>query len=137
MKKFLHFALFVIVLSSCGNARGLQDAKADGVQVAEEATESAEVAQESAADGFALTDTGVGPIVLGMKVSEIPSSVAGLYDRVEKVETPDAEEYHFFKGETAVFSAEDSGDGIVSGISLWNESGLKVATSNGEDYISM
>lgn len=137
MKKIIHFAFFVIVLSSCGNARGLQDAQAaDGMQAAVETT-SSEVAQENAADRFALTDTGVGPIVLGMKVSEIPSSVAGLYDRVEKVETPDAEEYHFFSGETALFSAEDTGDGIVSGISLWNESGLKVATSNGEDYISM
>ena len=107
-----------------------------GCGASESGTESK--GQESAAqtEGYALTDKGVGPITLGMKTSDIPAAVAGLYDRVEKVETPDAEEYQFFMGETAVFSAEDYGDGIVSGISLWNESPVKVATSSGENYIS-
>jgi len=84
---------------------------------------------------FSLTDSGVGPIVLGMKVADIPASVSGLYDRVQKEETPDAEEYQFFMGEIPVFTAGDYGDGIISIISLFNESPVKVATTSGQDYI--
>ncbi|MCM1152577.1 MAG: hypothetical protein NC328_02840 [Muribaculum sp.] len=87
--------------------------------------------------GFSLSDKGIGDIILGMKVSDIPQSVSGLYERVEKVETPDAEEYQFFMGENAIFAAGDYGDGIVSYISLFNESPITIATSSGSDYIEL
>ncbi|MCM1319123.1 MAG: hypothetical protein NC217_01930 [Muribaculaceae bacterium] len=88
-------------------------------------------------EGFVLNDKGVDIIVLGMKVSDIPDHISGLYDHFEKVETPDAEEYQFFMNDSAIFAAGDFGDGIISYISLFNESPIRIATSSGSDYIEL
>lgn len=135
MKQIFIMALLGIGAVACGNAKQANEGVASDATVADNQTEVA--AAETKTGELALVDNGVGPIVLGMSVADIPSSVTGLYDRVEKVETPDAEEYQFFSGETALFSAEDWGDGKVSAISLWNESPVKVATTSGEGYISL
>lgn len=135
MKQIFIMALLGIGAVACGNAKQANEGVASDATVADNKTEV--VAAETKTEEFVLADNGVGPIVLGMSVADIPSSVTGLYDRVEKVETPDAEEYQFFSGETALFSAEDWGDGKVSAISLWNESPVKVATTSGEGYISL
>lgn len=135
MKQIFIMALLGIGAVACGNAKQANEGVASDATVADNKTEV--VAAETNTEEFVLADNGVYPIVLGMNVADIPSSVTGLYDRVEKVETPDAEEYQFFSGETASFSAEDWGDGKVSAISLWNESPVKVATTSGEGYISL
>lgn len=135
MKQIFIMALLGIGAVACGNAKQANEGVASDATVADNKTEV--VAAETKTEEFVLADNGVGPIVLGMSVADIPSSVTGLYDRVENVETPDAEEYQFFSGETALFSAEDWGDGKVSAISLWNESPVKVATTSGEGYISL
>lgn len=135
MKQIFIMALLGIGAVACGNAKQANEGVASDATVADNKTEV--VAAETNTEEFVLADNGVGPIVLGMNVADIPSSVTGLYDRVEKTETPDAEEYQFFSGENALFSAEDWGDGKVSAISLWNESPVKVATTSGEGYISL
>lgn len=135
MKQIFIMALLGIGAVACGNAKQANEGVASDATVADNQTEV--VAADTKTEEFVLADNGVGPIVLGMSVADIPSSVTGLYDRVEKTETPDAEEYQFFSGETALFSAEDWGDGKVSAISLWNESPVKVATTSGEGYISL
>lgn len=136
MKQIFIMALLGIGAVACGNAKQANEGVASEAAVAAD-NKTEVVAAETNTEEFVLADNGVGPIVLGMSVADIPSSVTGLYDRVEKTETPDAEEYQFFSGETALFSAEDWGDGKVSAISLWNESPVKVATTSGEGYISL
>ena len=61
-----------------------------------------------AAQGFKVTDTSVGPLKIGMAVGQIPASVDGLYDRVDK------EDYriNFYQGEDLVIQAEEYGSGL-------------------------
>lgn len=122
MKKTLILAAMTLAMCACGNA-------------ASNPAPAPQTAEEIVQMQYELTDQGVGPIRLGMKVAEIPPLVPGLYDRVEKVETPDADEYQFFKGEQAIFAATDEGDGEVGIISLFNESPIPVKTANGENWV--
>lgn len=133
MKKQIFILLFAVGLTACGNAKQQEQASVEKSN--SQATEQVDKDATSTTD-IALTDNGVGPIVLGMKVSNIPAVVPNLYDRVEKVQAPDVEEYHFYRGDTALFSAEDSGDGIIDGISIFSGSPIPVKTTNGEIYIS-
>lgn len=125
--KLILSALLAAGLTACGNAKQ-QDSAPD--------TTAAIEVTDTQTEEYALTDNGVGPIVLGMNVADIPSSVPGLYDRVEKVTTPGGEEYHFYEAETALFSAEDPDEGVICGISLFNESPIPCKTADGETYIS-
>lgn len=128
MNRLILSMLLAIGMTACGNAK-----QQDNTVPADSGSIATETQQEKE---YALTDTGVGPITLGMNVADIPASVSGLYERVEQVTTPDGVEYHFYQGETALFSAEDPDEGIVCGIGLFNESPIPVKTSNNEPYIS-
>lgn len=130
MKIYLFSALFLLAIAVC-SAKENTSQEGANTEIAAEA-----VATDNNTVVLELTDNGIGPIVLGMNVGDIPVSVAGLYDRVEKETTPDGEEYQFYAGETALFSAGDPDEGIITSISLFNESPIVDKTTKGEAYIS-
>ena len=74
-----------------------------------------------AAQGFKVTDTSVGPLKIGMAVGQIPASVDGLYDRVDK------EDYriNFYQGEDLVIQAEEYGSGL-SKITAYEKANVSV-----------
>ena len=74
-----------------------------------------------AAQGFKVTNTSVGPLKIGMAVGQIPASVDGLYDRVDK------EDYriNFYQGEDLVIQAEEYGSGL-SQITAYEKANVSV-----------
>lgn len=102
----------------------------------------ADTANEMAADTITLTyilsDKGIGDIVLGMQTSDIPDSIAGLYDHVEKYEGKSFVGYSFVQDSIETFNAEDTDfDGRINLIALRGESPLKAAAGNGIVCIGM
>ena len=93
---------------------------------------------DTVASAYTLSDEGIGGIVLGMRASDIPDSVAGLYSHVEKYEGKSFIGYSFVMDSIETFKAEDTDfDGKVNLISLSGESSLKAASGNGLVYIGM
>lgn len=87
---------------------------------------------------FTLSSNGVGDIVLGMPTTDIPESIAGLYDRVEKYEGKSIIGYSFVLDSIETLSAEDTDfDGKINLIALRGDSPLKAATGNGFIHIGM
>ena len=74
-----------------------------------------------AAQEFKVTNTSVGPLKIGMAVGQIPASVDGLYDRVDK------EDYriNFYQGEDLVIQAEEYGAGL-SQITAYEKANVSV-----------
>lgn len=131
MKKIFSILCVALALSvaSCGGAGSKASADADSA--------TATVA-DTTTPTYTLSDNGVGDIVLGMQASDIPDSIAGLYDRVEKYEGKSIIGYSFVLDSIETLSAEDTDfDGKINLIALRGESPLKAATGNGFIHIGM
>ena len=91
---------------------------------------------QTISEKYTLTEKGVGPIVLGMNVDKIPASVTDLYDRIEKVSTPDAEAILFYNGEDVIFSLEyDETDGTVYMVCISDYSPITNSTKSGDTCV--
>lgn len=97
-----------------------------------------EVATDTVVTDYVLTDSGIGGVNLAMPVAEIPDSVAGLYDRVDKYEGKSFVGYSFVLDSIETFNAEDTDfDGKINLIALRGGSPIKADTGNGPAYIGM
>lgn len=131
MKKIFPILCATLALSvaSCGAAGSKASADADSA--------TASVA-DTTTPTYTLSGNGVGDIVLGMQASDIPDSITGLYDRVEKYEGKSIIGYSFVLDSIETLSAEDTDfDGKVNLIALRGDSPLKAATGNGFIHIGM
>lgn len=101
MKKLLCMLLIGISCAACGNAT--------------EKTEATEktAATKSAPAGITVNKESVGPIKLGMKLSQLPSKVEGLYDTIVE-ENSDMVLYSFYlNGETVITTNGDDSIEII------------------------
>ena len=131
MKKIFSILWLALTLSvaSCGGAgsKSFSDADSATTTVADTITPS-----------YTLSDNGVDDIVLGMQVSDIPESIAGLYNRVEKYEGKDFIGYSFVLDSIETLNAEDTDfDGKINLVALRGESPLKAETANATLYLGM
>ena len=130
MKKLILALALAATLTACGNANQQSSATEAYTTDAQAATD------DVPASGFVLTDTGVGPIVLGMKGSDIPASVEGLYDRTANEMAGDSDIITCYLNGNSVITAELEEDGNVCGISVSSEAPVEIKTSTGEAYIN-
>ena len=103
---------FATAVISCGG--GSSDRVADSVGSAvEKADEAVDVPSDvlMCADSVYLSSGGAIPI--GLDVTDIPESIDGLYDNVERDTQESIGEYHFMHGEEYIFTALDFGDGRI------------------------
>ena len=77
MKKSVIILSSVLLFAACINNQGT---------ATEDTTNTAQTEQvaEEPQSAFELTDKGVDPILLGMKINNVPESVEGLYDKYTK-----------------------------------------------------
>ena len=132
MKKIslILYSVAVMGMLSCGGNGNGSVKDADSVEI--------EVETPAVATTWNLTEKGIGDVTLGMDVAEIPDSVAGLCDHVEKYEGKDFVGYSFTLNNVETFQAQDTDfDGKVNLIAVQGESKLKATTGNGPVYIGM
>lgn len=114
---------------SCGGTVNKSTSDADTATV---------TAVDSIASTYTLTENGIGDIVLGMQTSDIPESISGLYDRVDKYEGKSFTGYSFVLDSTETFNAEDTDfDGKINLIALRGNSPLKATAENVTIYIGL
>lgn len=114
---------------SCGGSGNKPASVADTATV---------TAVDTSAPAYTLMGSGIGDIVLGMQASDIPESIAGLYDRVDKYEGKSFTGYSFVLNSIETFNAEDTDfDGKINLIALRGNSPLKATAVNGLIYIGL
>lgn len=131
MKKIFSILCTALALSvvSCNGTRSKSDTSADT---------TTETSVDTIAPTYTLTDNGISDIVLGMPTSNIPDSIAGLYDRVEKYEGKDFVGYSLLLDSIETLNAEDSDfDGKINLIALRGESPLKADTPSGLIFLGL
>lgn len=113
MKKI---ALLLIVLPLIASCTG-QKKESKDTDTTPEFVKEAELAIDTITLP-SLTPEGLGPVRVGMVLDSVPQGVVGLYDRIERDATPDAEVYNFMMGEETMFSVLDFGSSHVDVICL-------------------
>lgn len=104
----------------------------EGSKSSSDTDAATETVTDTITPAYALSDKGVGDIVLGMLASDIPDSIAGLYDRVDRYEGKDFIGYSFVRDSIETIGAEDTDfDGKINLIALRGESPLKADTPSG------
>lgn len=95
-----------------------------------------EVEADTITSKLSLTENGIGDVTLGMAVADIPESINGLYDRVDRYDGKSFTGFSFVKDSIEVFNAEDTDfDGKLNLIALRGDSPLKAETDRGVLYI--
>lgn len=114
MKKLIFAGICLLMLGSCSGR------KADGNSAS--SSDSAQTAEmESPIAGetdYYLTADSIGPVTVGMKVSDLPQAIANLYDVVLPTETPDAMAYTYLLADVPQFTIYDFMNGDVDVIAL-------------------
>lgn len=123
----LTILLFIILTGCSGKGKG---GEVDS-HISETATAADDIPAEQPADIF-LTPQGVGAIVIGMKVEEIPDMVEGLYDSVIPEEGYESNSYLFMQNGEAIFTAYEFTPGTIDVISADSRS-VKVKISENEE----
>lgn len=129
MKKLIYALTLASTLTACGNANQQSATEAEN-------TTAQATTEDASTPGFVLTDTGTGPIVLGMKGSDIPASVEGLYDSTANEMAGDTDIITCYLDGNTMLTAELDEDGNVCGISVSSEAPVEIKTSTGEAYIN-
>lgn len=78
-----------------------------------------------------LTKDSVGAISIGMPVSDVPSSIEGIYSEVKNGESEDAVTLEFYDGDRPLFVAYDFGEGKIDMINVIGMD-VRVRTPKGE-----
>ncbi|MCC8175141.1 MAG: hypothetical protein LUC85_03675 [Bacteroidales bacterium] len=129
MRKLLISSIIFAALTSCGNGnQSSQEATTDTVA---EAIEAPAQPQE-----LVLTDTGVGPIQLGMNAANVPATVEGLYDRTAREMACDDEIITGYLNDNTIITMELDENDNISGISVSSDAPVKIQTTSGDPYIS-
>ena len=131
MKKIFSILYTALAMSvvSCGGT---------GNKSVSDADTATATSVDTIAPTYTLTDNGISDIVLGMLASDIPDSIAGLYDRVDKYEGKDFVGYSFVLDSIETLNAEDSDfDGKINLIVLRGESPLKADTPSGLIFLGL
>lgn len=125
MKKLMFMALSAVILSGCG---GNKAEKADSDSIAE-----AEIMEAVAAvrNASYITNEGVGPVHIGLPMTEVADSVPGLYNHKENGASPDAVTITFSDADGEQFVAYDFGEGKVDVINVIGNA-LAVSAPNGD-----
>lgn len=118
IKNFLIVAGAALLLASCSSRQ--KDSASVGADTDSAFIQEAEAKADSidAVLPF-LTPDSLGPVKTGMKVSDLPQGVPGLYDNVSMDNNGDGGHvYTFMMGTEAMFDVYDFGEGTVDVISL-------------------
>lgn len=127
------FSIFLATL-----ALSVASCSGSGSKSASNADTTIETAVDTIAPTFTLSGKGISDIVLGMQTSDIPESITGLYDRVDKYDGKSFVGYSFVLDSIETLNAEDTDfDGKINLIALRGKSPLKTSTGNGTIYLGM
>lgn len=122
-------ATLALSVASCGGAGSKSASDADTATV---------TAVDTIVPTYTLSENGIGAIVPGMQTSDIPESITGLYDRVDKYDGKSFVGYSFVSDSIEIFNAEDTDfDGKVNLIALRGNSPLKATAGNVTIYIGL
>lgn len=102
------------ILSSCGGKK--TSANADSIRP--DSTGQAELLPDSIDSGYYLTADSIGPVHVGMALSDIPDRCPDLYDAQMPAETPDATAVTFLRNMDPIFTVYDFMEGKVDVIVL-------------------
>lgn len=102
------------ILSSCGGKK--TDSNADSIRP--DSTGQAELLPDSIDSGYYLTADSIGPVHVGMALSDIPDRCPDLYDAQVPAETPDATAVTFLRNMDPIFTVYDFMEGKVDVIVL-------------------
>lgn len=116
-------------VSSCSNGEKQQDTVDSAVSPLDTFSLADLPIEEN--DSFSFTSAGVGPVKVGMKVSDLPVQVKGLYDKYLVSQTPDAVAYTYLLNDDPQFTIYDFMQGNVDVVILEGPA-LAFSTPNGD-----
>lgn len=118
MKSLISLATLAIVAAGCLSSCGSKKTADNSASALTDSAEQAELPPDSIDAGYYLTADSIGPVHVGMALSDIPERCPDLYDAQVPAETPDATAVTFLRNMDPIFTVYDFMEGKVDVIVL-------------------